>query len=239
MSHSPGKYPQCVPRDFCTLNVCGKYQKVLPSLCGICIIWVICPGVPGQRRELSLCVQSIRMVSCNSGLWRRLFLAGLIQESHRLAVLADCLSFGLFSTWKSVSLCVFFWTLDLWDRVLCLQLLNTGNWACSRFTWALFCSPAFAAGISNLPVWFLSWKEPQCLSAKRGRGRYGLSKVTKGWLGLGPGRTLSFVWPVPRFSLNPAFTRRIQTTACRLGKLNSPWTKTTYALGSFLRALLS
>lgn len=67
--------------------------------------------VPGQRRKLSLLVQNIRVVSCISDRWWRLYRVGLIWKSHRLGVLADC-HFSFFHLWNWVCVrarvCVFF-----------------------------------------------------------------------------------------------------------------------------------
>ena len=144
-----------------------------------------------------------------------------------------------FSIRKKMCVCLLHEHLSLRQSYVYSCSVLQGTWACSQFTQASFCSPASAAGISNSPVWFLSWEGTWRLPAKGGRARWGFFKVTQGWLGLGPGKTLSLVSPVPRLSLCLAFTRRIQTAASALGKLDSPWTKTALALGSFLRALLS
>ena len=61
MSHSPGKYQRCVPRDFHTLAVYGEHQNIMPFL----------------EAELSLCTKNIRVISRNVCLRWRLCLAGL------------------------------------------------------------------------------------------------------------------------------------------------------------------
>lgn len=95
------------------------------------------PRVPGQRRKLSLCVPNIRVVSCIADLWWRLSLAGLIQKSHRLGVLADCLSFQLFP-YVEVHVCV----------CVCVFSMNTESLRRSSvFTVAQYCK----ASAANLP----------------------------------------------------------------------------------------
>lgn len=80
-----------------------------------------------------MCVQNIRVISCIADLWWRLSLAGLIRKSHRLGVLADCLSFQLF---PYVKVCV------------CVLSINTESLRQSSVFTVAQCCKASAA---NLP----------------------------------------------------------------------------------------
>lgn len=131
------KVPSLCSQGFSYISYMWWTPKNPAFPCGIGMFWVTCPGCQGRGGSW-VCVCKISgWLSFIADLWWRLYLAGLIQKSHRLDVLADCLSFQLFPFVKGGVCgvggvyCVSSpWRLNLWDRV-CVNSCSVVQGICS------------------------------------------------------------------------------------------------------------